>query len=213
MDVGNLISGSSASSKSNLYIWKFWVHILLKPNLEDFEHYLDSMWNECNCEAVWTLFGLAHLWHWNENWPFPVLWPLLSFPNCWHIECSTFTAPSFKIWNSFISILLTIFLMLYISSPWLIYLIIEFASLSPLHLSLFTILLSGNYPLFSISEYVFILFCIFLDFTYNCYHMEFVWLTSLSIIHSRIIHIVLNSKISFLLLLGNILLCIYIYIY
>ena len=39
-DVGNMISGSSALSKSSLYIWKFLVHILLKPHLEDFEHYL-----------------------------------------------------------------------------------------------------------------------------------------------------------------------------
>ena len=38
-DVGNLISGSSAFSKSNLNIWKFTVHILLKPGLENFEHY------------------------------------------------------------------------------------------------------------------------------------------------------------------------------
>ena len=42
-DVGNLMSGSSAFSKSNLYIWKFLLHVLLKPNLEDFEHYLASM--------------------------------------------------------------------------------------------------------------------------------------------------------------------------
>ena len=40
MDVGNLISGSSVFSKSSLNIWKFMVHILLKPNLENFEHYL-----------------------------------------------------------------------------------------------------------------------------------------------------------------------------
>ena len=40
MDVGNLISGSSAFSKTSLNIWKFTVHILLKPGLEDFEHYL-----------------------------------------------------------------------------------------------------------------------------------------------------------------------------
>ena len=38
MDVGNLISGSSAFSKSNLNIWKFLVHVLLKPGLENFEH-------------------------------------------------------------------------------------------------------------------------------------------------------------------------------
>ena len=42
-DVGNLISGSSAFSKSNLYIWKFSVHVLLKPRLKDFEHYFVSM--------------------------------------------------------------------------------------------------------------------------------------------------------------------------
>ena len=42
-NVGNLISGSSAFSKSSLYIWKFSVHVLLKPSLEDFEHYFASM--------------------------------------------------------------------------------------------------------------------------------------------------------------------------
>ena len=72
MNVGNLISGSSAFSKSSLYIWKFSVHVLLKPSLEDFEHYFTSMWDECNCEVVWTFFGIASLWDWNENWPFPV---------------------------------------------------------------------------------------------------------------------------------------------
>ena len=42
-DVGNLISGSSAFSKSSLNIWKFMVHTLFKPGLEDFEHYCASM--------------------------------------------------------------------------------------------------------------------------------------------------------------------------
>ena len=85
-DVGNLISGSSAFSKSSLNIWKFLVYILLKPGLENFEHYFASVWDECNCVVVWIFFGIAFLWDWNENWPFPVLWPLLSFPNllaCW----------------------------------------------------------------------------------------------------------------------------------
>ena len=80
-EVGKLISGSSAFPKSRLIIWKFMVHILLKPALENFEHYFTSMWDECNCAAVWAFFGIAFLWDWNENWPFPVLWPLLSFPN------------------------------------------------------------------------------------------------------------------------------------
>ena len=80
-DFGNLISGSFAFSKTSLNIWKFTVHVLLKPGLENFEHYFTSMWDDCNCSVVWTFFGIAFLWDWNKNWPFPVLWPLLSFPN------------------------------------------------------------------------------------------------------------------------------------
>ena len=44
-NVGTLISGSSAFSKSSLNFWNFSVHMLLKPSLEKFEHYLTSMWN------------------------------------------------------------------------------------------------------------------------------------------------------------------------
>ena len=62
------------------WIWKFTVHVLLKPGLENFEHYFTSVWDECNCAEVWTFFGIA-FWDWNENWPFPVLWLLLNFPN------------------------------------------------------------------------------------------------------------------------------------
>ena len=80
-DVGNLISGSSSFSKSSLNIWKFMVHALLKLGLENFEHYFASVWDECNCAVVWAFFGIAFLWDWNENWPFPVLWSLLSFPS------------------------------------------------------------------------------------------------------------------------------------
>ena len=80
-DVGNLISGSSAFSKASLNIWKFAAHIFLKPGLENFELYFTSVWDECNCVVVWAFFGIAFLWDWNENWPFPVLWPLLSFLN------------------------------------------------------------------------------------------------------------------------------------
>ena len=53
MDIGNLISGSSALSKSSLNIWKFSVHVLLKTSLENFEHYFAGMWDECNCVIVW----------------------------------------------------------------------------------------------------------------------------------------------------------------
>ena len=66
------------------------IHILLKPGLANFEHYFASVWG--NCAVVWTFFGIALLWDWNENWPFPVLWPLLSFPKLlayWVQHCSS----------------------------------------------------------------------------------------------------------------------------
>ena len=72
-DVGDLISGSSAFSKSSLNIGKFLVHVLLKPSFKDFKHYLASMWNDCSCVIVWTFSGIAVLWDWSENWTFPVL--------------------------------------------------------------------------------------------------------------------------------------------
>ena len=53
-DVGNLISGSSDFSKTSLYIWKFLVQVLLKPGLENFEHYFTSMWDKYNCVVVWA---------------------------------------------------------------------------------------------------------------------------------------------------------------
>ena len=55
-NVGNLISGSSTFSKTSLSIWKFTVQVLLKPFLENFEHYCASVWDECNCEV-------SILWH------------------------------------------------------------------------------------------------------------------------------------------------------
>ena len=60
-DVGNLISGSSAFSNSSLQIWKFLVHVLMKPILENFEHCFTSVWDECNCAVVRTFFGIAFL--------------------------------------------------------------------------------------------------------------------------------------------------------
>ena len=60
--VGNLISSSSAFSKFSLNIRKFTVHVLLKPGLENFEHYFASMWHECNCTVVWAFFGIVFLW-------------------------------------------------------------------------------------------------------------------------------------------------------
>ena len=52
VDVGNLISGSSAFSKTSVNIWTFTVHVLLKPGLEAFEHYFTSVRDECNCSVV-----------------------------------------------------------------------------------------------------------------------------------------------------------------
>ena len=99
-DVGNLISGSSAFSKTSLSIWKFMVHVLLKPGLENFKPHFTSMWHECNCAVVWAFFGIAFLWDWNENWPFLVLWPLLSFPNLLAYWVKHFHSIIFSIWNS-----------------------------------------------------------------------------------------------------------------
>ena len=61
------MSESSAFSTYSLYIWMFLVQVLLKK----FEHYLASMWNECNCVVVWTFVGIALLWNWNELAPRP----------------------------------------------------------------------------------------------------------------------------------------------
>ena len=100
VDVGNLIPGSSAFSKTSLNIWKFTVHVFLKPGLENFKHYFTSLWDECYCTVVWAFFDIAFHWDWNENWPFPVLQPLLSFPNLLTYWVQHFATSSFRIWNS-----------------------------------------------------------------------------------------------------------------
>ena len=97
VDVGSLISGSSAFSKSSLYIWKFSVHVLLMPSLKDFEHYLVSMWDEHAYMVVWTFFGTVLLWNWNKNSSFPACGHYQVFHVCWHIECSTLTASSSRV--------------------------------------------------------------------------------------------------------------------
>ena len=98
-DVGNLISGSCVFSKSSLNIWKFTVHILLKPGLQNFEHYFANVWDECNCAVVWTFFGsgmkIDLFQYCGHCWVFPI---------CWHMEYSTFIASSFRMWNSFTGI-------------------------------------------------------------------------------------------------------------
>ena len=78
MDVGNLISGSSAFSKSSSYTWRFLVHVLLKLSLENFEHLLTSMWNECNCAVVWTTIeiveSISSVQPFSCVWLFVTLW-------------------------------------------------------------------------------------------------------------------------------------------
>ena len=100
MDVDHLISGSSAFPKSCLCIWKFSVNVLLKPGLENFEHDFTSMWDECNCAVVWAFFGIAFLRDSMKTDLFQSHGRCWVFQICWHIECSTFTASSFRIWNS-----------------------------------------------------------------------------------------------------------------
>ena len=69
-DVGNLISGSSAFSKSSLNIWKFTVHLLLKSGLDHFEHYFASVWDEWICAVVWHCLSLGL--EWKLTFPSPV---------------------------------------------------------------------------------------------------------------------------------------------
>ena len=99
-DLGNLISGSSAFSKISLKIWKFTVHVLLKPGLENFEHYFTSMWDECNCAV---LHDSSDLWMWRnlqccrtkgmESWLEVKCWfsiaQRISTPNPWIVHRST----------------------------------------------------------------------------------------------------------------------------
>ena len=99
-NVGNFLSGSSASLKPSLYIWKFSVQVLLKPSLKDLEHYLASMRNEC---IIWyfehslalPFFGIRM-----KTDIFQSRGHCRVFQVCWHNERSTFTTPSLRILNS-----------------------------------------------------------------------------------------------------------------
>ena len=75
------------------------VHVSLKPGLENFDHYFTSMWDECNCVVVWAFFGIF-FWTGMETDIFQSCAHCWVFQICWHIECSTFTASSFRIWYS-----------------------------------------------------------------------------------------------------------------
>ena len=87
-DVGNLISGSSALSKSSLNIWTFSVHILLKRGLENLEHYFASMWDECNCAVVWHSLTLPLFEFGMKTALFQSCGHCWVFQICWHIEYS-----------------------------------------------------------------------------------------------------------------------------
>ena len=68
--------------------------------LGEFEHYFASLWDECNCVVVWTYFGIAFFWDRNETDLFQSCGHCWIFQICWNIECITFTASSFRIWNN-----------------------------------------------------------------------------------------------------------------
>ena len=69
---------------TSMNIWQFTVHVLVKPGLENFEHYFTSMWDECNCAVVWPFFGIGMKTDLFQScghcWVFQI---------DWHIECST----------------------------------------------------------------------------------------------------------------------------
>ena len=88
------------SKKWCLYICKLLVHILLKPSLETFDYYFAIMWNECNCVVVWTFFGIFLLWGGMKTDLTQSCGSCWVFQICWHVECSTLTASSIRIWIS-----------------------------------------------------------------------------------------------------------------
>ena len=116
MDVGNLISGSFAFSKTSFNIWKFMGHVLLMPGLKNFEHYFASMWNECNCAAVWTFLALPSFGIGMKTDIFQFCGYCWVFQIYWHIDFSTLTASSFRILSCSIgipSLPLTLFILMF----------------------------------------------------------------------------------------------------
>ena len=97
-DVGNLISGSSAFSKINLNIWKFTVNVLLKPGLENLSITLLAC--EIELLAIEHSLALPFFGIGMKTDLFQSCGHCWVFQICWHIECSTFTTSSLRIWNS-----------------------------------------------------------------------------------------------------------------
>ena len=87
-----------------LAIWSLVPLPFLKPAWTSWSLWFTSCWSLVeNFECVrWAQLcgSLSILWHWNENWLFQSCGPSCIFQICWHIECSTFTASSIRIWNS-----------------------------------------------------------------------------------------------------------------
>ena len=81
VDAEGLISGSSILSKCRLVHLEALRSCAVKTQVGEFWALLASVWDECNCAVVWAFLSIALLGDRSENWPFPVLWPLLSFPN------------------------------------------------------------------------------------------------------------------------------------
>ena len=100
VDVGNLISGSSAFSKSSSNIQKFTVHVQFKPGLENFEHYFTSMWDECNRVVVWTFFWncLSLGLEWKLTFSSPVA--TAAFSKFAGVFSAALSQHQFRIWNS-----------------------------------------------------------------------------------------------------------------
>ena len=98
--VGNLISGSSAFSKPRWAISRFSVHIVLKPSMQDFKYDFTSMGDKCNCLMVWTSLSNAFLGTGMRIDFFQSCGHCWVFQICWHIECNTLTASSFRVLNS-----------------------------------------------------------------------------------------------------------------
>ena len=104
VNVGNLTSGSSSFSKLSLDIWKFLVCIMLKPSMQDFKH--DLTWEMS--AIVWCLahsLVLPSLGIWMRIDLFQSCGHFWVFQICWHIECNTMMASSFRVLNSYTGIL------------------------------------------------------------------------------------------------------------
>ena len=87
--------GFGIVNKAEMFFWNSLAFSMSQQILKNFKHYFTSMWDECNSVVVWAFFGIgmkANLFQsCGHCWVFQI---------CWHIECSTFTASSFRIWNS-----------------------------------------------------------------------------------------------------------------